>query len=419
MNFTPGYDLDQEQKKIISLASLGGMLEFFDFTIYGLFAGYFSKQFFPTQNPMIAIMASYAVFMIGYLIRPLGGIIFSHIGDELGRKKVLVMTMTLMGIATFGLGLIPTYQQIGIGAPLLMIVFRLLQGLAFGGEIPGMIVYTSEAMPHKRSFGIGGSFTGVIFGIVLGILINFILVKSLNKVQLAVFGWRIPFLIGGILCFVAYKARKELHETEAFKAIHHIIKVPLFEVFKKHTKTVLIGIGLVSIVGTGVLLLIIFMPTYLTTIIKLSSQQSADIVLLAAITSVISAYLTGLLAHKLDLYRLTVSCLILILIGASFCYYTISLHQYIYAGIITFGVFEGALTVLPLIYLSYIFPAEVRLSGVALSYNIGFVVFCGLAPIFVTALIDKSGLIYYSPVFLIIVSALFCYWAINTIKEWV
>ena len=120
--------LDKEQKKIIRLASVGGMLEFYDFTIYGLFAVYFAGQFFPSNNNFITIVSSYAVFLIGYIARPLGGIIFSHIGDEIGRKTVMIITMVLMGVASLGLGLLPTYASIGLWAPVCMLLLRLLQG---------------------------------------------------------------------------------------------------------------------------------------------------------------------------------------------------------------------------------------------------------------------------------------------------
>ena len=120
MRLLPGYDLSSEQKKIVVLSSLGGLLEFYDFTIYGLFAVYFAQQFFPSSNEFIAIIASYSIFVVGYIVRPLGGILFSHIGDEIGRKTVLIITMILMGVSSLGMGLLPTYAQIGWFAPLLL-----------------------------------------------------------------------------------------------------------------------------------------------------------------------------------------------------------------------------------------------------------------------------------------------------------
>ena len=168
-------DLNVEQKKIIALSSIGGMLEFYDFTIYGLFSVYFAHQFFPAFDNFAAIMASYSIFVVGYIVRPLGGILFSHIGDEIGRKTVLILTMVLMGLASFGLGLLPTYAQIGIWAPILMVLLRLLQGLAIGGELPSMIVYVAESMPKQRGIAMGGVFAGTVCGLLPGMLINMLI----------------------------------------------------------------------------------------------------------------------------------------------------------------------------------------------------------------------------------------------------
>ena len=213
MRLLPGYDLSSEQKKIVVLSSLGGLLEFYDFTIYGLFAVYFAQQFFPSSNEFIAIIASYSIFVVGYIVRPLGGILFSHIGDEIGRKTVLIITMILMGVSSLGMGLLPTYAQIGLFAPALMLLFRLIQGLAIGGELPSMIVYVSESMPHKRGFGLGGAFSGTVAGLIPGMLINLLIVHWLSVEQINSFGRRIPFLFGGLFCFIGFLIRRELHET--------------------------------------------------------------------------------------------------------------------------------------------------------------------------------------------------------------
>ena len=212
MKFFPGYNLSKEEQRVTWLSSLGGMLEFYDFTIYGLFAVYFSQQFFPTHDTFISLIASYSVFVVGYIVRPLGGILFSHIGDEWGRKKVLILTMMLMGISSLGMGLLPNYSQIGIYAPALMLFFRLTQGLAIGGELPSMIVYASECMPNKRGYAMGGVFSGTLAGLIPGMLINIFILNTLSQEDVLLFGWRIPFVLGGLLCIVAYFVRRELHE---------------------------------------------------------------------------------------------------------------------------------------------------------------------------------------------------------------
>ncbi len=414
-----GYDLSKEQRKIVLLSSMGGLLEFYDFTIYGLFAVYFASQFFPSHNAFISIIASYSVFVVGYVVRPLGGIIFSHIGDEIGRKTVLILTMILMGVASIGMGLLPTYEQIGVYAPALMLLFRLIQGLAIGGELPSMIVYVSECMPDKRGFGMGGIFSGTVAGLIPGMLINLAIVHYLTPSQLNSFGWRIPFIIGGVLCFIAYQVRRELSETIMFKQLKSHNSFPFIELLQKHLGKVLIGAGLVSIMATPIILLIIFMPTYLIKIVKLSPSVTSDAILIASIVSVISIYVMGYLANKYDPYKLMKYSLALIVVAASLCYYLISINASITIALTIFAIFQGFLVTLPPIFLSYLFPTEVRLTGVALSYNISFVLFGGLTPIVVTSLIEKSHLIYFIPVVCLFVTVLFAFWALIKTKPFI
>lgn len=419
MRLLPGYDLSSEQKKIVVLSSLGGLLEFYDFTIYGLFALYFAEQFFPTSNPLIAIIASYSVFVVGYVVRPIGGVLFSHIGDEVGRKTVLIITMILMGVSSLGMGFLPTYGQIGIFAPALMLLLRLIQGLAIGGELPSMIVYVSESMPNKRGFGLGGSFSGTVAGLIPGMLINLFIVHWLSVEQINSFGWRIPFVLGGLLCFVGYLIRRELHETVEFKKIKQHTAAPFIEVLKNHFGKVMIGVGLVSIMATPIILLIIFMPAYLTKLVHIPAKSASDAVLIASIVSVVSIYVTGILANRFNVYKLMRNSLALILPAAAICYYLIGQQSNLILALTIFAIFQGALVVLPTIVLSYLFPVNIRLTGVALAYNISFVLFGGLTPIVITSIIaETKGLVLVVPPVILLVTVIFAYWALRQSKKY-
>ncbi|MBX9867552.1 MAG: MFS transporter [Burkholderiales bacterium] len=419
MRLLPGYDLSREQKKIVVLSSLGGLLEFYDFTIYGLFAVYFAQQFFPSSNEFIAIIASYSIFVVGYIVRPLGGILFSHIGDEIGRKTVLIITMILMGVSSLGMGLLPTYAQIGLFAPALMLLFRLIQGLAIGGELPSMIVYVSESMPHKRGFGLGGAFSGTVAGLIPGMLINLLIVHWLSVEQINSFGWRIPFILGGFLCFIGYLIRRELHETAEFKKIKQHEAAPFIEVLRHHFGKVIIGVGLVSIMATPIILLIIFMPTYLTKLAHIPAQIASDAVLVASVVSVLSIYVMGILANKYSVYKLMRNSLILILPAAALCYYLIGQQSNLILGLGVFAVFQGFLVVLPTIVISYLFPVNIRLTGVALAYNISFVLFGGLTPIVITSIIaETTGLVLFVPFGVLLLTVAFAYWALRRSRQY-
>lgn len=414
MKFFPGYNLSKEEQRVTWLSSLGGMLEFYDFTIYGLFAVYFSQQFFPTYDTFISLIASYSVFVVGYIVRPLGGILFSHIGDEWGRKKVLILTMMLMGISSLGMGLLPNYSQIGIYAPALMLFFRLTQGLAIGGELPSMIVYASECMPNKRGYAMGGVFSGTLAGLIPGMLINILILNTLSQEDVLLFGWRIPFVLGGLLCIVAYFVRRELHETAAFNKIKHHSAAPFIDVMRNHLFKVLIGAGLVAIMATPIILLIIFMPTYLVKLVHVDAKLASDAILLAACVGVASTYITGILAQKYKPQFLMRIYLVAIFLAALICYYTISLKSsWLMVGMCLFAIAEGGLVTLPAVMISYLFPTNVRLTGVALSYNISFVLFGGLTPIIITSIVAQTGWLYITPIALLLITVCYAWWALS------
>ncbi len=417
----PFYKLDKYQRQVVLLSSLGGMLEFYDFTVYGLFAAYFSDQFFPSSNEMISLVAGYSIFVMGYVVRPVGGIIFSYIGDAIGRKIVLVLTMILMGIASFGLGLLPTYAQIGVMAPILMLLFRLLQGLAIGGELPSMIVYVSESMSNKRGYGLGGVFSGTFAGLLPGMIINLLILKYLTHEQVYQFGWRIPFIIGGLLCIVAYFVRKKLHESEAFKQQRKHVSNPVIEVLTKFKKNLLLGVIVVAIIAAPTTLAIIFMPAYLTKIAKIDESITGYAVLFATIVSVLSMYIFGIVVQKIKLISVLRLFLALFIVTGTFAYFAISQQNsfLINVTLCSFAFTQGALVVIGAVLLSYLFPIEVRLSGIALSYNISFILFGGLLPVYMTSLIMYTKFIYVVPIVLIVAISLLVFTSIGGIKKYI
>lgn len=389
--------LTKEQKKIIWLSSLGGLLEFYDFTIYGLFAVYFAGQFFPSCNSFATILAGYTVFLIGYIVRPIGGIIFSHIGDEVGRKIVLIITMVVMGVASLGLGLMPTFDQIGIWAPILMVSLRLLQALAIGGELPSVIVYAAESMPEHRAFALGSIYSITMAGLLPGMLINIFITHHLTTEQITNFGWRIPFILGGLLCFIAYQIRRKLHETTAFTHLKQHNKFPLAELFRHHFGKLMIGVGLVSIVAAPIMLTIIFMPTYLTKILKFNAEQVSNTIFFMTCISVISVFIASLLASRYSPYKLMRNLTWCITLSAAICYFLLYKGCSLTLALTAFTIFQGALVALPLILLSKLFPVQIRLTGVALSYNLAFVIFGGSTPIIITTLVEHQGWVYLAP----------------------
>lgn len=400
MQTQPSYKFTLEEKKILTLASLGGMLEFYDFVIYGIFSVYFAGMFFPAHNALISIIESYVVFVLGYLARPIGGIIFSHIGDEYGRKQVLIVTVVLMGLSSLGIGLLPTYNTIGIAAPISLLILRLLQGFALGGELPSTYVYIRESISHKASKAFGIIMSGIVSGLLLGMVLNFIINLAWNHQQISSFGWRIPFIFGGLLCIISYQIRKQLHETIAFERITDKPKFPIVYLFEHHLAGVLIGIVVTAALAASIVVFVIFMPTYLQNIVKLNAHFISIAMLAVIFINIITAFIVGVISEKFHFhfYKIFKNITIISLFLLPFCYWLISINSLPLVSLILLGIISGIFTTISPAIVTTLFPARVRLSGVALCYNLGFTIFGGLAPVIISASIKANANIYITPV---------------------
>lgn len=384
------------------------MLEFYDFIIYGIFSIYFAHQFFHSNNELIVIIKTYLLFLLGYVARPVGGIIFSHIGDEYGRKKVLIITILLMGAASLGIGILPTYTQIGTTAPILLLILRLIQGLALGGELPSTYVYISEGVSKHRGLAFGITMAGVNSGLLLGMLINSVLTYFLTQEQLISFGWRIPFIIGGIVCMISYQIRKTLHETAAFQRVHDKPKLPLIYLFHFHFKECLAGTALVAVMASLVVVGIIFMPTYLHDILNFDNQRISHAMTILMVINVITIYLTGLFAQKYGPFAIMKGLLGLCCFLIPLSYFLIY-HQHMMAGILILGCLEGIAAMITPYAITTLFEPKIRLTGVALCYNIAFTVFGALSPVLITNLIREVNHPHLTPCIYLLIMVFLCY----------
>ena len=208
----------QEIRKVVLASLLGATIEWYDFFLYGVVAGIvFNKLFFPTTDPFIGTILAYSTFAIGYLARPLGGFVFGHFGDKLGRKSMLVLTMLIMGLATIGIGLVPTYAQIGIAAPIILQTLRLCQGLGLGGEWGGAVLMSFESAPaHKRAFYASLPQVGLSLGLLLASGVIGFFSAVLSNEAFINWGWRIAFIMSAGLLFVGSYIRSSVHETKDF-----------------------------------------------------------------------------------------------------------------------------------------------------------------------------------------------------------
>jgi len=287
-----------------SIASfIGTMIEWYDFYLYATASALvFGPLFFPNKDPFISTLASFGTFAVGFLARPLGGMIFGHIGDKIGRKKSLVTTLTIMGFATVGIGLLPTYAQIGVMAPVCLILLRVLQGIAVGGEWGGAVLMAGEHAPEgRRTFFASFAQLGSPAGMILSIL-AFKLVTSMDEAVFLDWGWRLPFLFSGVLFAVGFAIRISVNESPEFaklKADHKVLEKPVVEVFRTMWGYILLGIGANAIGVAGTYFTSTLMINYTTTYLLLDKNMILNCLFWVAVIEFTAQLMAAWLAQKI------------------------------------------------------------------------------------------------------------------------
>ncbi|NNM58281.1 MAG: MFS transporter [Legionellales bacterium] len=387
--------------KIISLAVLGSSLEYFDFTIYALFAHYISLNFFPQHNTFIALMNTFAVFAIGYLARPIGGVLLGHIGDYYGRKHAFTYAILVMAAATLLIGCLPTYQSIGIAAPILLVLLRLLQGLSMGGEVAGAITFTLEHYEKKRR-GLMQSFIilGMSLSSAIAGLIGYALINCLNAQQMLSWGWRIPFVFGFFLGLVGYVMRKGCAETPAFLDTlkkDDICKVPFFTLTKHYPKQMLIGCCL-AVLTSCFASFLLFSPTYLAMHAEFPANYGFAVSSVGFLTLGLTSVVAGALSDRLHYKNLfLISGFLTIVVGYFVFQILLGLPAYtsitmpiLLAAIICLSIAVGLSNGIYAIAIADQFPTNVRYSGIGFCQNLSMALVGGTAPLIFTGLIHIS-----------------------------
>ncbi|TWS21111.1 MHS family MFS transporter [Tsukamurella asaccharolytica] len=373
----------------------GSSIEWFDFFLFATASAIiFDKQFFPSGDPLLSLMLSYLALSLTFFIRPLGGIVFSHIGDRIGRKRTLVITLSLMGGATVAIGLLPTYDQVGVIAPILLIVCRLLQGLAIGGEWGGALLLAVEYAPENRR-GLYGAVPqmGVTIGMLLA-TVSFAAVSSLPGDAFESWAWRIPFVASILLVLVGLWIRNGLAETPAFaeaKKSGDIAKLPIRETLRDHWRSVLVAIGAKVIETAPFYIFATFVVSYATGILDFDRSTVLNAVSVGALVSTVAIVVMGRLSDRFG--RLTVYVAGVVAIGVFsapfFVLLGIGMNWALYAAIVIgLGVVWPPVTATLGTLMSEIFSTRVRYTGVSLGYQVGAALAGGTAPLIATWLLD-------------------------------
>ncbi|MUG27259.1 MFS transporter [Aeromonas salmonicida] len=391
---TQAYDhsrpLNRQDYKTLSLAALGGALEFYDFIIFVFFAVVIGELFFPADIPeWLRQFQTFGIFAAGYLARPLGGIIMAHFGDLIGRKRMFTLSILLMALPTLMIGLLPTYAVLGIGAPLALLGLRILQGAAIGGEVPGAWVFVAEHVPARRVGLACGTLTaGLTAGILLGSLIATAVNKNLTPAEVSEWGWRVPFLLGGIFGIVAMYLRRWLHETPVFaemqanKALAE--ELPLKTVLRSHKGSVVISMLLTWLLSAGIVVVILMTPTYLQKVHGISPADALTANSLAILALTLGCIVYGRLIDALGSGP-TFMLGSLLLAGSSYAFYhgLVAGTDQLVPLYMLAGFAVGIVGAVPYVMVNA-FPAIVRFSGLSFSYNVAYAIFGGLTPMLVT-----------------------------------
>jgi MHS family proline/betaine transporter-like MFS transporter len=376
---------------------VGNVLEWYDFAIFGYFAPIIGAQFFPAENQVAALINAFGVFAAGYMMRPLGGLVFGHLGDRLGRKRALQLSVLLMAIPTTLLGLLPTYASIGIGAPIALVALRLLQGVSVGGELIGSISFITEIAPANRR-GLYGSWTlfSAVGGIMVGSFLATVMHTVFDPATLSAWGWRLPFLAGFAIGGFGLWMREGMVESPDFEKLEEaggVAERPVSEALRRHPGRIFHIGALVVMQGGGFYMLFVWWPTYLSHLVQpavshallvntISMGLLVVLVPLAGLASdlwgrkpVLAAGLGGFVLLAYPLFVVTDHGLLLPALGA----------QLVFAVLMAATLGPAPATMVEM------FPTRTRFSGIAIGYNVSLALFGGTAPLVCTWLISRTG----------------------------
>jgi len=388
------------QKKILFSAMIGNALEFYDFTLYGFFAGIIAPIFFPAENEQASIIASFGAFAIGFLARPIGGLIFGYIGDTYGRKKALTLSIILMATPTALIGLLPTYEQIGIFAPAILIACRLLQGLCAGGEYNGAGLFVVEhAAPGKKGL-YGAILTSAgMFGAILSTIVGALCTQEyipFTTIEIPAWSWRIPFVFGLVAGLIGYYIRKRIHESPEFthvKKAKKIAKNPLMHSIKYEYSSMLTTIAIAAVANAPFYLFVVFGGSALKQAIDISDSEIMQLNTLNLACLAAFIILGGYLCDKYGFKRVmgVGAALVTSTVWITMAqYFKGDLQAVIICQMVVFfgiGLISGPMNAL----FACIYSVQSRYTGVAFSYTLGQSLFAGTAPYLATQLVKVTN----------------------------
>tara|TARA_R110000868_G_scaffold380784_1_gene646945 strand:- start:116435 stop:117688 length:1254 start_codon:yes stop_codon:yes gene_type:complete len=405
--------------KSIFAANVGNTLEWYDFCLYGYFAPVFATLFFPSHNRSFSLILTYASFAVGFLVRPLGGILFGYIGDHVSRTKALNLAFVLIAIPTFCMGLLPTYQQIGIWAPILLIVLRLLQGLSVAGQYTGSVVYVAELAHEKhRAFAIAFVWLFMNSGFLLGSFVSSASVHIGHAYHIDQI-WRLPFLLSAVLFAIGMFSRRYLNDSVAFKRMTHRDRKSLWQNFRKIGFSSSTKMLILAILGAVTFnLLLVYSITYLHHIagIPLADAMLINMLCIFYVNALVPLF--GLFSDRVGRKPpMLIGCVGLFVLAIPVYYFMGQGHFWLaLLSLLSIVTFQGLYLIAFTTILAEIFPTHFRYTGASLSYNIGYGLFGGTAPLIATSIIYLTHQ-HFAPAYYLMACALAAFITVLTVRE--
>lgn len=382
--------LGKKEIKTLGLSSLGGTLEFYDFIIYVFFASIISQHFFPSNlSETWKTVNTYGIFAAGYLARPLGGIVMAHFGDKFGRKNMFMLSILLMVIPTFALAVMPTFETIGYAAPVFLIIVRICQGVAVGGELPGAWVFVHEHAPKgQKNTYLGFLTASVTAGILLGSLVYLLTYSLFDSKEVTEWAWRVPFALGGVFGIISVYLRRFLEETPVFQQMRNdnvLTKFPLKEVLKSSKFGIVVSMLITWVLTCCILIFILLMPNFASAMPQFAFTpfERTYFQILGLVAIVSSIILTGVLSDKLPAHKV---CIVYAICFALFSFLFFKEFNSSDASLVNLVSLyfltcfcAGIMNFCP-IFMSDVFKPHIRFSGISFAYNIAYAIAGGFTP---------------------------------------
>jgi metabolite-proton symporter len=383
-------------RRVIVASLVGTSLEWYDFFIYGTAAALvFNQIFFPSFDPLVGTLLAFTTYAVGFVARPLGGVVFGHYGDKLGRKNVLVVTLLIMGIATFLIGLLPTYGSIGVWAPILLVALRFLQGLGLGGEWGGAVLMTLESgSAHRRGLNASWPQVGVPIGLLLANGVLSLMGAVTSESGFVDWGWRVPFLLSGVLVIVGLWIRLTIAESPLFREVQEHdaeVKAPIVDVLRRYPSRVLLAIGARIGVDVAFYTFVLFVTTYVVTYLGLPNSYALNAVLIAAAVQVVLIPWFGVLSDRFGRRPVYLFGAVGAAIWVFVFFALLDTGRFILIAVATVIalVFHAAMYGPQASFIAEMFPTKVRYTGASMGYQLAGILGGALAPIISVALLDR------------------------------